>query len=100
MRLRTPTDIGLAIRERRRALGISQATLAAQVGVSREWIVEIEGGKRRAEIGRVLRTLEVLGLTLRTGEPPPSRADGTSPEALVNIDAVIAAHRKRGDDRR
>jgi len=100
MRLRTPTDIGLAIRERRRSLRLSQATLAKRVGVGREWIIEIEKGKRRAELGRVLRTLEVLGLVLRTEEPASVRPAEATPATAVSIDAVIAAHRKRPGNKR
>ncbi|UEM20935.1 helix-turn-helix transcriptional regulator [Skermanella mucosa] len=64
MFIRTVTDIGLVIRERRRSLGLDQGELAGQAGVSRQWIVEIEKGKPRAEVGLVLRTLSALGLGL------------------------------------
>lgn len=94
MRLRTPTDIGLVIRERRRALGQSQQELATRVGVSRQWIVEVEQGKRRAELGLVLRTLEALGLGLRTDEASPGDSRPMNPAAAVDLDAVLAAHRR------
>jgi HTH-type transcriptional regulator/antitoxin HipB len=95
VRLRTPTDIGLAIRERRRALGLLQATLAKKVGVGRQWIIAIERGKRRAELGLILRTLEVLGIALHTGEPATQRTSEPTPASMVSIDAVVAAHRRR-----
>jgi len=41
-------------------LGLDQKTLAAQVGVSRQWIVDVEKGKPRAPMSLVLRTVEAL----------------------------------------
>jgi HTH-type transcriptional regulator/antitoxin HipB len=64
MLLRTPNDLGSAIRDRRRRLNLDQSDLARQIGVSRKWIIDVEKGKPRAEIGLVLRTLDALGLRL------------------------------------
>ena len=64
MRIRTPIDLGAAIRDRRMTLGLDQKTLAAKVGVSRQWIVDVEKGKPRAPISLVLRTVEALGIHL------------------------------------
>jgi y4mF family transcriptional regulator len=63
MRIRTPIDLGAVIRDRRMNLGLNQKTLATQVGVSRQWIVDVEKGKPRAPISLVLRTVEALGIT-------------------------------------
>ena len=60
MLARNATDIGLIMRERRRKLGLDQGELARRIKVSRQWIVEIEKGKPRAEIGLVLRALDAL----------------------------------------
>ena len=64
MRIRTPIDLGALIRERRKALRLDQKTLAEKVGVSRQWIVDVEQGKPRLEIGLVLRTADALGIVL------------------------------------
>lgn len=53
------------IRERRLALGLSQAQVASQVGASRQWIIDMEKGKPRAELGMALMLLSVLGLQLQ-----------------------------------
>ena len=45
MRIRTPADLGALIRDSRTKLGLDQKSLAEKVGVSRQWIVEIEKGK-------------------------------------------------------
>ena len=43
--LRTPAAVGALIKDRRRALGLDQAGLAAQIGVSRLWVNQVERGK-------------------------------------------------------
>lgn len=62
--IHTAKDLGLAIRSRRRALGWDQATLAKQVGVTRQWVIDIEKGKPRAELALAMRAIRVLGLSL------------------------------------
>ena len=93
MRIRTPLDLGLVIRDRRRKLGLSQTELARKVGVGRQWIVAIERGKSRAELGLVLRTFSALGLSITSetdNRPPRSPDDITA----VDIDAVVSNARR------
>jgi HTH-type transcriptional regulator/antitoxin HipB len=90
MRLRTPADFGAAIREKRRALGLDQGTLATRAGVSRQWVVAVEKGKPRAAMGLVLRTLEVLDIALWTEESLPAAVPG----ATVDLGSILDAHRR------
>ena len=92
MRIRTPLDLGLVIRNRRRELRLSQTDLARKAGVGRQWIVAIEHGKSRAELGLALRTLSALDLrlTIDPDDRQLSTSDGISP---VDIDAVVDAAR-------
>lgn len=76
----TARDLGAAVRERRRALGLSQQQLAERVGVSRQWIVGLEAGRARAELGLVLRTLRSLDLRVAV-QPAPS--------GPIDIDALV-----------
>lgn len=67
-------EIGAEIRRERKRRGLSQASLAALLGMSRTTIGQIESGTIR-EIGvrKLLRLLEVLDLELRVrpaGTPP------------------------------
>ena len=95
MRVRAPLDIGLIIRDRRRRLGLNQSDLAAKAGVGRQWLIAVERGKPRAEIGMILRTLHALGLALSVGDRvDPTLAGDRLP---IDIDAVVAAH--KGDGR-
>lgn len=91
MRVRTPQDIGLTIRDRRIERGLDQAELAQRMGVSRQWLVEIEKGKPRAEIGLVLRALRELDLDVWLGDLP---VPDTTP--VVNIDLNRVLDRARG----
>jgi HTH-type transcriptional regulator/antitoxin HipB len=94
MRLRTPKDIGALIRQRRHELELTQIQLAERVGVSRQWVVDVERGKARAEIGLVLRALDVLDATLRVeavASPKPVRSPRP---AAADVDAVVRAARK------
>jgi len=86
MRIRAPLDLGLAIRARRRELGLSQTALAERAGVGRQWLVAAEQGKSGAELGLVLRTLGALDLSLAVTETALS--DRT---AAADIDAIVAA---------
>jgi len=99
MRLRTPADFGAAIREARRLQDLDQATLAQRVGVSRQWIIEIEKGKSRAAMQLVLRTLEVLGIELWTERSAPSSSPGSLPGAAVDLGSIVDAHRLPGGAR-
>ena len=97
MHIRTARDLGLLIRDRRRSLGLDQSRLAQRVGVSRQWVIEVEKGKARAEVGLLLRTLQALGLRVwaevqdREASPGEDRLDG------VDINAVVDRARKTDD---
>lgn len=91
MHIRSPSELGALIRDRRRQLGLEQSTLAEKVGVSRQWIIEIEKGKPRAAIGLILRTLNALGILL-TAQKEPARKG--KPASEVDLDALIEAARK------
>jgi HTH-type transcriptional regulator/antitoxin HipB len=73
MKIKTPADIGALIRQRRTSLGLDQETLAARVGTSRKWLVEVEKGKPGAALGLVLRTLRQLGVTLEEAATPAEK---------------------------
>ena len=85
--VRNPEQLGRAIRLKRKEKGLSQSALAAQLGVGRKWVIGIESGNPRAELGLILKTLDVLGLGASLSEksqtsptkdrrqPEPSRLD-------------------------
>lgn len=94
MVLRTPIDFGYLIRDRRRQRSLSQQHLADMVGVSRQWVVDIERGKPRAELALVLRTLNVLDIGLEVAGTVPAVEAPAIPEASIDLDSII--ERARG----
>lgn len=86
-------QVALLVRERRRAAGLSQAALAQKVGVSREWVVRLEGGNPRMEIGKVLDTLYALDavptVDLRPGDSERARDEDPDPFADVFAPLMI-----------
>ncbi len=93
--LTSDRPVGAAIRDRRRTLGLDQRRLAERAGVSRKWIIDIEQGKPRAELGLVLRTLHALGLEIRLDPGPDARARPAeaAPVIVPDIDAIIERRR-------
>jgi HTH-type transcriptional regulator/antitoxin HipB len=99
MRIRTPADLGALIRDHRTRLGLDQKSLAQKVGVSRQWIVEVEKGKPRAAIGLLLRTVDALGLLLDADKPglgkPKDTDTSHSVDAHIDIDSIVTSARRK-----
>ncbi|MGH3501823.1 MAG: helix-turn-helix domain-containing protein, partial [Nocardioidaceae bacterium] len=55
---RSARSIGAELRAARLKGGLTQADLAARSGVSRQWVISVESGSSRAEIGLVMRAAE------------------------------------------
>ena len=74
---------------------MTQQQLARAAAVGRQWIVEIEAGKPRAELGRVLQTLAALDLSLTIhGEGIPEARKSDVPIEAFDLRAVLDAHRR------
>jgi y4mF family transcriptional regulator len=86
MLVRTPADLGAVIRNRRKQLKLDQAALAKRIGVSRQWVIEVEHGHARAEFGLVLRAVDVLGIELDASVGDANRRRSRA----VDIDAIVA----------
>ena len=83
MVVKNPRELGHLVRDRRLNNGLTQASLAEEVGVSRKWIIDLEGGKRTTDLSLVLRTLNVLGIELDAR----NRADDQGKKD--DIDAIV-----------
>jgi HTH-type transcriptional regulator/antitoxin HipB len=95
MRMRTATDLGAFIRERRTKLGIDQVALAEKAGTSRKWLIEVEQGKPRAEIGLILRTLKTLGVSIDLQIDSLANATSNDKAASADINNVLSSLKKR-----
>jgi HTH-type transcriptional regulator/antitoxin HipB len=95
MRIRTATDLGAFIRERRTNLGMDQATLAKKAGTSRKWLVEVEQGKPGAEFGLILRTLKSLEISISVAADSPVEAPPRSKVKAPDINSVLDSLKRR-----
>jgi HTH-type transcriptional regulator/antitoxin HipB len=66
----TPELIGSMIRDTRKRLGVTQKDLALTSGTGLRFVIDLEKGKETCELGKSLRVLQTLGITL-TLTPPP-----------------------------
>jgi HTH-type transcriptional regulator/antitoxin HipB len=89
MIVKSPADLGHLVRDFRIQRGLTQAALADEVGASRKWLIDLEAGKRTADLSLVLRTLNVLGIELDAR----SRAVTRTRNDAIDLDAVIARTR-------
>jgi transcriptional regulator with XRE-family HTH domain len=62
MKLHNTEQLGAAIRLKRREKGLTQSGLAKLLGAERKWVLNLESGNSKAEIGLILRAIAVLGL--------------------------------------
>lgn len=72
MRWQNPEQLGRAVRLKRQEKGLSQSALAAQLGVERKWVLRLEAGNPKAELGLVLKALDALDLRASLGDEKPA----------------------------
>ena len=66
--IRTAADLGAFLRQLRQQRGWTQAELADELGVTRQYVVELEGGKPNLYSDRLFQALRLLGGSLRAEE--------------------------------
>lgn len=85
--IRSAGDFGRAVRDRRRALGLTQEQLARRCGVGKRFIVELEAGKPTSQLGKALTAASEVGLLIGSdrsphppaGTPAPAEDGGNDP---------------------
>src|SRR5882724_7807683 len=88
--IRNPEQLGRAIRLKRKERSLSQSALAARLGVGRKWVIGIESGNAKAELGLILKTLDALGLRASLSEEgQPSRTKDRSQPEPSRLDEVF-----------
>jgi y4mF family transcriptional regulator len=63
-RIHEATDLGAQIRERRKALGYTQARIAALCGTGIRFISDLENGKATVELDKALKVAATLGIDI------------------------------------
>ena len=90
MQVRTARDLGAAVKKARNDLGLSQASLAREVGVHQPKISALERGATGVRIGLVLQILRTLDLivTLEKPERPPGKRSRKAASDDFDLDAI------------
>lgn len=76
--IRTTEALGRIIRQERKRQRLRQADLAAMIGASHVFLGDVEKGKPTVQLGRVLKLLDELGLTLTIDTPADDKGPGAS----------------------
>jgi y4mF family transcriptional regulator len=73
--IRSPQQLGDALRAARKQLGLTQPQLALAAGVGVRFIVDLEAGKPTLRLENVLRVIDALGGEIRLSGLPSAATD-------------------------
>jgi len=76
--IRSPRQLGDALRTARKQLGLTQPQLALAAGVGVRFIVDLEAGKPTLRLENVLRVIDALGGEIQLNGLPSVAADDQS----------------------
>lgn len=96
--IRTAEELGARVAEAREALGVTQASLAEDLGIDRTSVVRLEAGSRKVSAGELARVAQFLRRPIDwfVLESPPAvvsrrRDSGRVHEAGVDLDLALDA---------
>jgi y4mF family transcriptional regulator len=64
MKINSSKDFGMAVRARRKQMGLTQSELAAVSGCSLTFLSDLERGKPTAELNKAMQVAGMLGMDL------------------------------------
>lgn len=70
--IKSPQELGMALRSARKQLGLTQPQLTLAAGVGVRFIVDLEGGKPTVRLDSVLRVIDALGGVINLDGLPSS----------------------------
>lgn len=73
--IQSTRELGWVLRAVRKSSHVRQDDLAALVGVSKQFAVDVEAGKPTVQFGRVLRLLDELGIVLSVDLTPEAMGE-------------------------
>jgi len=73
--IRSPQQLGDALRAARKQLGLTQPQLALAAGVGVRFMVDLEAGKPTLRLENMLRVIDALGGEVHVSGLPPVAAD-------------------------
>jgi len=74
--IRSPRQLGRALRAARKQLGLTQPQLALAAGVGVRFVVDLEAGKPTLRLEHVLRVIDALGGEILLSGLPSVATDG------------------------
>lgn len=83
--IKSSSDFGALVRAKRKALGWTQAELAARCGTGERFIVELEGGKPSCHLEKSLIAARVVGIQLGDLKDTATRVDTVEDDALAYL---------------
>lgn len=83
--IKSSSDFGALVRAKRKALGWTQAELAARCGTGERFIVELEGGKPSCHLEKSLIAARVVGIQLGDLKYTATRVDTVEDDALAHL---------------
>jgi HTH-type transcriptional regulator/antitoxin HipB len=84
IKISSSKDLGVVLSRARKKQGLSQREVAARLGVTQKWISEVEQGKSRAWIDKVLELSYFLGIQLYATESGNSTDVQTTDEPSID----------------
>jgi HTH-type transcriptional regulator/antitoxin HipB len=72
--IRSPQQLGQALRAARKHLGLTQPQLALAAGVGVRFIVDLEAGKPTLRLENILRVIDALGGEIKLSGLPSTQA--------------------------
>jgi HTH-type transcriptional regulator / antitoxin HipB len=95
--LRGAEQLGRVIRLKRREKNLSQAALAELLGVERKWVLRLEAGNAKAELGLVLRALKALDIRASLSDSDrPSPGNNPPGASTSRLDEVFLRLKRAG----
>ncbi|MDR0959266.1 MAG: helix-turn-helix domain-containing protein [Propionibacteriaceae bacterium] len=91
--VRTPRELGDLVRQARLEAGLTQAELAEDAQVGRQWLVGFEAGaKASAPLAMIWRLLDVLDLQVTLAPPLPPRSSEEGSRRIISASEVLARY--------
>jgi len=91
-------EVGLALRDHRRALGLNQRDYAASRGLSRAMLARLEAGAGHMSLDTVVSALEGTGFVLRVAFDSPTPQTPGAAEAALPMPVAPAMAHEEGED--
>ena len=98
MLIRTPTELGAIIRDKRKRLKLDQSTLANRIGVSRQWLIDARAWSSARRVGPRTAGARRFGHSVSTQAADELTKNRSSTKSGVDINAIVWPKPRRAKD--